>query len=263
MTPKNVLKLLSTGCIAALLLVGADPPRAAATTGHPIFVDCNVDTVTVPEWQPDENMGPGSKGPGGGKLFVTWDSDKLYFGMKPPFDYTTIYIDTAPGGAITGTLNHSIAKPGGGYEHAYFNFGGLLIYKKAVEGVWVPQGSPPAGTSFCYGTGGPDKEWAIPWASIGIPPGTSLTILVENWTPPDTVTEYWPAVSGNSNPPPAFTQGFVFTAPGADGVSPAGSPTTVTLDSLTAASGAAALWGALALGAVGLTAGVALIRRRR
>lgn len=261
MTKKSLLKLLSIGCMAGLLVCGASTPPAAATTYHTITVDCNIG-----EWHLDENIGAGGVG---SQLYITWDATYLYVGVWSPVPdvYTTVYIDTAPGGTRTASTGgtHQIATAPRGYEYSYSDVGFLQYETTGGPTTWT-WAVPPPGTQFCSGMGssGVDVEFGIPWTDIDVPPGTRITILVQDRTAPDTVSEYWPTVPGNSNPPPSFTQGFVFAMPPATGVHPGILPPTAVSVQETATSGIPnwVLPALVALPAAGLAARL-LIRRRR
>ena len=222
-------KILLAGFIGTLIWETSIP--SSATTFNTISVDCDVNIG--PEWQVDENMGSGGMNTGT-RLYITWDATYLYLGITPPFYLITIYIDTASGGTNIGSLSatHQIAGPSVGYEYAYSaNDIGVSSLEVASGGTWISN-TLPSETGLC--SSGTGMEWAIPWTDIGVSPGSRFTILVTDRSQPDTVDEYWPDVPGNANPPPAFTQGFVFTQPMEAGVSPSGSPTAITLNRLTA-----------------------------
>lgn len=271
MTNKRILRTILAICIISIMIVVGGlgyVPSASATTPNTITVDCNIDT----EWQPDENMGLGGIGTGS-ELFITWDVANLYVGVTAPTYATTVYIDTAVGGTNIGAYpftTHLIANPGHGYEFAFTDLftpsGGAqgLFYETGDTGAWI-NGAAPAGTVYCgAGDLGTDFEMAIPWASLGVAPGASITMLVTDRIAVDLVADYWPDVTGNDGTVPVFTQGYVFSAavPGYSPYPAAGSaPTAVTLNGISSTVSDLAL--PFAAGMAILSLGTVMVMGRR
>ncbi|RMG69900.1 MAG: hypothetical protein D6711_18635, partial [Chloroflexi bacterium] len=245
MTKKNTQTPIVAALFVATLLLFSffhQIKIAAATTGSPVTIDCNINIGT--EWQADEKMAAGGMS-SGDELYITWDANYLYIGIKSTQSNRIVMIDTTNGGSNTSPYGtYAIASGGGtgypgfdptgypapssnpGYEHAFIATSSTSSYKKGTTGTWN-SATPPSGTNYC--TNGSATEYKIPFSGIGIPPASRMTILVITTSTYNYVSEYWPSVSGNRGYPPSFTKGLVFTGMRSSGISPASAPTAVSL----------------------------------